>query len=317
MCTAFTIKTKDIYFGRNMDISYNFGEKVIIIPRNYELNFKCEKTLKNHYSMIGMGTIIDNYPLYAEATNEKGLSIAGLNFEGYASYNDTIKENKINIAPYEIIPYLLSTCANLEDVYKVIAKLNIVNIAFNKTTPLVQLHFIVAHNNKSIVIESLMNKLVVYDNPTNVLTNNPPFDYHMNNLSNYFHLSAKNYENNLETSVNLLNFGAGCGAIGLPGDFSSPSRFVRTLFLKNNIVKEEDETKAVNQFFRILDNVSMIKGVVKLENDMLDYTIYSSCINASKMIYYYRTYENNQVNSIKLDSVNIEDNKLFIFELEK
>lgn len=316
MCSAFTIKTKDVYFGRNMDISYHFNERVIITPRKYEFNFKVEEKIDKHYAMIGMGTTIDDYPLYAEATNECGLSIAGLNFEGYAFYND-VNEDKINLAPYEIIPYLLSRCANLDEVLKIVRNLTIINKPFNNQTPLAPLHFIVSYDNKSIVIEPLMNKLVIYDNPFNVLTNNPPFDYHMNNLSNYFHLSSKNFENNIEQGVNLVNFGAGCGAIGLPGDFSSPSRFVRTLFLKNNLYKEDDEIKAVNQFFRVLDNVSMIKGAVKLDNDVLDYTTYSSCINTNKLIYYYRTYENNEVNSIKLDSVDLDTGDLFNFELKK
>jgi len=104
MCTCINLKTKDNYFGRNLDLEYRFYEKVVVTPRNYEFKLKAESTFKTKYAMIGMATVVDNYPLYADATNEKGLSIAALNFPNNAYYNQ-VEEGKINITPFELIPW--------------------------------------------------------------------------------------------------------------------------------------------------------------------------------------------------------------------
>ena len=92
MCTCINLKTKDYYFGRNLDLEYRFYEKVVITPRDYEFKLKVQQPFKTKYAIIGMATVIDNYPLYADATNEKGLSIAALNFPDNAYYNKGNKQ---------------------------------------------------------------------------------------------------------------------------------------------------------------------------------------------------------------------------------
>lgn len=113
MCTCINLKTKDNYFGRNLDLEYRFDEKVVITPRNYEFKLKNKKKICTKYALIGMATTFEDYPLYAEATNEKGLSMAGLYFPGNAHFYDE-KDGKLNLAPYELIPYFLGNYSSIK-----------------------------------------------------------------------------------------------------------------------------------------------------------------------------------------------------------
>ena len=112
MCTAVSYRTKDHYFGRNLDLEMSYGERVIITPRKYEFRFLYEGTVSEHYAIIGMGIVKNDYPLYFDATNEAGLSIAGLNFPDNAIYYPN-KQGFVNIASYELIPWILSKCKNI------------------------------------------------------------------------------------------------------------------------------------------------------------------------------------------------------------
>ena len=131
MCTCINFKTKDNYFGRNLDLEYRFNEKVVITPRNYKFNLKNGTSITSKYSMIGMATVVSNYPLYAEATNEKGLSMAGLYFPKNACFFKE-EDNKLNLSPYELIPYFLGLYSSISEIKKDITKLNITNTPFSK-----------------------------------------------------------------------------------------------------------------------------------------------------------------------------------------
>ena len=178
MCTAVTYKTNDFYFGRTLDYEYSYMEEVTITPRNYPFKFKEKETINNHYAIIGMAYVAEEYPLYYDAINEKGLGIAGLNFVGNAYYNEPV-EGKDNIAQFEFIPWILSQCATIEDAKKLIKKINLTNIPFNEQLPLAQLHWIIADKNEAITVEAVEEGIKIYENPVGVLTNNPPFDKQM------------------------------------------------------------------------------------------------------------------------------------------
>ncbi len=314
MCTCINYKNKDMYFGRNLDLEYSFGEKVVITPRNYEFNLRKEKAFKTKYAMIGMATVIDNYPLYAEGCNEKGLSIAGLYFPGNAYY-DEVKKDKINLTPFELIPWLLGNYQSIAEVKELIKNLNLINISFKENFPLAPLHWMISDSKECIVIEQMIDGLKIYDNPIGVLTNNPPFYYHQLNLNNYMHLMPNNAQNNFSDSLDLRTYGQGMGAIGLPGDNSPASRFVRVAFNKLNSVSENNEESNVTQFFHILDSVSMVKGSTITNEGKYDITTYSCCVNTSKGIYYYKTYDNNQITAIKMDDENKYIDKLTVYDL--
>ena len=279
MCTA--VKYKN-YFGRTLDYEFSYGEEICITPRQYNLNFKHLKNNSHHFAFMGMAHIEDNYPLYYDAFNEKGLSIAGLNFVNNACYFKE-KKNKINVTQFELIPYLLSNYSTIKEIKNVLKKINITNIPFNDKLPCSPLHWLVSDKNECIVIEQTKSGLHVYDNKIGVLTNNPPFDKQMENLNNYKYLSTKNSKNSLNDDKRF--YSRGLGAVGLPGDISSQSRFVRVAFTKMNSLSKSDELSSVSQFFHILNSVDQQRGCVEVREDEYEITIYTSCCNATKGIY--------------------------------
>jgi len=314
MCTCINFKTKDYYFGRNLDLEYRLYEKVVITPRNYEIQLKKEKSFKTKYAMIGMATVIDNYPLYADASNEKGLSVAALNFPDNAYYKE-VEEGKNNITPYELILWILGNFANIEELKKVINNINLINIPFKEDIQLTPLHWMISYENETIVLEQTKEGLKIYDNPIGVLTNNPEFSFHLTNINNYLNLTPDIPQNRFSDEISLKIYGKGMGAIGLPGDNSSTSRFIRAAFNKTNSVCDEDEESSVSQFFHILDSVGVVRGTNVNTDAIYDVTTYSCCINTTKGIYYYKTYTNNQITAIKMNESNMNSEMLNIYEL--
>lgn len=314
MCTCINLKTKDYYFGRNLDLEYRFNENVVITPRNYEFKLRKEENFKTKYAMIGMATVVNDYPLYAEASNEKGLSIAGLNFPGNACYTEEKKE-KVNITPFELIPWILGNFATIEELKKIVNNINLINISFSENMSLTPLHWMISDEKDCIVLEQTKEGLSIYDNLIGVLTNNPPFSYHLTNINNYLNLTSNIPNNRFSSKIPLTVYGKGMGSIGLPGDNSSASRFVRAAFNKLNSVSDMDEEASVSQFFHILDSVAMIKGTNITQDNKYDTTTYSCCINTTKGIYYYKTYNNNQITAVKMNKKNISSKGLEIYKL--
>lgn len=317
MCTAITYYTKDHYFGRNLDLEYSYGEQVVVTPRNYVFPFREAGIMKNHYAMIGMTYVQNGYPLYYEATNEKGLSIAGLNFPENAYYGE-ILPGKDNVASFEFIPWILGQCATVAEAKCLLEHINIANIAFSEALPPSPLHWIIADKECALTVESVTEGLKVYDNPIGVLTNNPTFDYHMMNLNNYMNLSNQTPMNRFAKALHLKEYSRGMGALGLPGDLSSTSRFVRMAFNKlNSVVEEESEEASVGQFFHLLDNVAMTTGALQMPSGLYDKTVYSCCCNVDRGIYYYTTYENRQICAVDMRKEDLEGAVVIAYPLQK
>ncbi|MDO5714393.1 MAG: choloylglycine hydrolase [Tissierellia bacterium] len=316
MCTFFTLHGEDFFAGRNMDIEYSFGETLVITPRNYPWKWRKEKENNESFAVIGMATVMDGMPLYAEGANEKGLIMASLNFPGNAKYLD-VKENHINVTPFELIPYILTNYKTVKEVREIVDKINLFHEPFKPEVPLAPLHFIVTDQEDAIVLEPMEDGLHIYDNPIGVLTNNPPFPYQMANLENYSNLQV---ENPKSTNLHLGDskpFGQGLGGVGLPGDASPMSRFVRTAFYKNTSHVLENSEKNMMQVFHILDSVKMVRGSVKTPEGKWDVTTYSACINATKGVYYFKTYDNPQVYRCSLFHVDLNEKELYTYSLPK
>ncbi len=314
MCTAITYKTKDHYFGRNLDLEYSYHETVTITPRNYPFKFRKVNAINSHYAIIGMAYVSDNYPLYYDAINEKGLGMAGLNFPTNACYMEE-DDTKDNIAPFEFIPWILSQCSNLDEVQKLLAKINIANINFSDTLVASPLHWIISDKNNSITVECVKDGLKIYDNPVGVLTNNPTFDMQMFNLNNYMHLSIEPPVNHFASSLPLDTYSRGMGALGLPGDLSSASRFVKATFTKMHSLANDSESSSISQFFHILGSVYQQRGCVHMGEDKYEITIYSSCCNMDKGLYYYITYENSQITCVDMHKENLDSENLISYNL--
>lgn len=316
MCTAATYKTKDFYFGRTLDYEFSYGDEVVITPRNYPFRF-IEKGVKNvHYAMIGMAYVEKDYPLYYDAVNEKGLGMAGLNFVGNAVYGDKM-EGKDNITQFEFIPWILGQCATVKEARNLVEKMNLWNIPFSEQLPVAQLHWILSDKEECITIESVEGGIKIYDNPVGVLTNNPPFDRQMSALNNYMYLSTKSPENTFAPELKLERYSRGMGAIGLPGDLSSQSRFIRVAFVKMNSVSGQGEKESVSQFFHILHSVDQQRGCCDVGNGKYEITIYTSCCNTDKGIYYYTAYDNHQITAVDMYKENLDSDKIIRYALIK
>lgn len=306
MCTAITYHTKDFYFGRTLDYELSYSEEVTVTPRNFPLDFKAMGIMGQHYAMIGMAHVVDDYPLYFDAVNEKGLAMAGLNFVGYAHYKKEA-EGKDNIPHYAFIPWVLSQCASVSEAEALLEKLNLTDDAFSEELSPAQLHWIIADHHRAITVESVREGLRVYENPAGVLTNNPPFDEQMFQLNNYMGLSPEPPRNLFSEKLNLQPYSRGMGAMGLPGDLSSQSRFVRAAFTKLNSVSGSTEGESVSQFYHILGTVEQTRGCCRVGEDAYEITIYTSCCNTDKGIYYYTTYGNRQITAVHMHREKLDD----------
>ena len=313
MCTAATYKTKDFYFGRTLDYDLSYGDEITVTPRRYPFRFRSMGVMEEHYAFIGMAHIEDGYPLYYDAVNEKGLGMAGLNFPENAKYGKWVRD-KENVATFELIPWILGQCSSVQEVRQLLGKINITGEPFNQELPAAQLHWMICDRRETIVVEAVDSGIRVHDNPVGVLTNNPPFEEQLFQLNNYMSLSPKAPVNHFCDRLTLQTYSRGMGAIGLPGDLSSQSRFVRAAFVKLNSISGDSESESVSQFFHILGSVDQPRGCCVLEDDQYEVTLFTSCCNADKGIYYYTTYGNHHISAVDMHRENLDGSGLIRYE---
>lgn len=316
MCTAISFKPKNHYFGRNLDLEYSYEESIVITPRAFPLKYCREDLMTEHFAFIGTAYVCDNYPLYYDATNEKGLSIAGLRFPE-AHYGNETKENMCNVSPFELIAWVLSQCETADQADELLKKTNLVAVNFSDELPVSPLHWIISDKERSIVAEPTNEGLKIYENPVNVLTNSPDFPYHLTNLKNYMTLSPFAPKSTFSENIKLEPYSLGMGAMGLPGDLSSASRFVRAAFILCNSLCECDENSCINQFFHILSGVCQQRGCVRLDSGKCEITLYSSCCNTDTGVYYYTTYDNSQITAVDMHKENLNQSSLICYEMKK
>ena len=314
MCTAASYKTKDFYFGRTLDYEFSYGDEIVVLPREYPLSFRHCGALDRHYAIIGMAYVAGSDPLFYDGMNEKGLGMAGLNFVGNAHYFKPV-QGFDNVAQFEFIPWILSRCATVREARELLSRINLTDEAYSSQLPPAQLHWIIADRDEAITVESMSGGLKIYDNPVGVLTNNPPFDRQMLALSNYMSLSPKQPEN--RWGIPLETYSRGMGALGLPGDLSSQSRFVRVAYTKMNSKSGDSEEESVSQFFHILGSVDQQRGCCEVADGKYEITIYTSCCNASRGIYYYTTYDNHQICAVDMHRENLDGDELSRYALLK
>lgn len=305
MCTALAFRH---YFGRNLDLEHRFRETVTVMPRNFPLELRCGSTLRRHHALIGMATVERGYPLYYDATNECGLSMAGLNFPGNAFYRP-FAPKKENITAFELIPWLLGTCENVEQALCKLERVNLWAEAFSDELPLSPLHWFLADEERAVAVEPMEDGLQIHDDPAKVLTNNPPLPFHLQNLAQYLNLTPRQPQSRF--GLPLQPFSLGMGSLGLPGDPSSPSRFVRAAYAAANSVCGEGEEVA--QFFHILGNVAQLRGLTEAADGNWEYTLYTSCCDTRRGIYYYTTYENSSVTGVDMHREDLEGTRLVCY----
>ena len=314
MCTAATYKTKDFYFGRTLDYEFSYGDEITVTPRKFPFEFRHMGKRDSHYAIIGMAHVAGGYPLYYDAINEKGVGMAGLNFVGTAVYQ-AVEAGRDNVAQFEFIPWILGQCADLDEVRALLDRMNLVGTPFSEQLPSAQLHWIIADRNAAITVECMADGMHIHENPVGVLTNNPPFETQMFLLNNYQGLSPKQPENTFAEQLQLQSYSRGMGALGLPGDLSSASRFAKVAFTKMNSKSGDSEAESISQFFHILGSVDQQRGCCEVADGKYEITLYTSCCNADKGIYYYTTYDNHQITGVDMHHCDLDGSELFRYPL--
>lgn len=284
------------------------------MPRNYPIRFRRMPESAKHPAIIGMAFVVEGYPLYYDAMNEKGLGMAGLNFPDNCDFRKP-EEGKDNVASFELIPWVLTNCSTTAEAKELLGRVNITNDQFSSQLPPNPLHWMIADGKDVIVVEQTKTGLHVYDDPVGVMTNNPTFDMQMNRLADYRNLTADQGVCRFAKDTDLPAYSRGMGAIGLPGDLSSASRFAKVAFTRMNSVSGDSESASVSQFFHILGSVEQQRGCCKLGEDKYEITIYSSCCNLDMGIYYYTTYENSQISAVDMNHENLEGDKVVTYDL--
>lgn len=314
MCTAVSIKMREHYFGRNLDMEYSLNESVVITPRHFPLCFRRAEKFTEHLAFIGTAIVEDGTPLYFDGTNEKGLSVAALRFAEACYKKEEL--GKDNIASYEFIPWILCQCESINEAKKLLRHTNITDFSFSKKYQATPLHWMISDSKSSLTVEAAEDEIRIHENPVGVLTNSPDFSWHMFNLNNFMHLTENPPKNRLSGSFELKPYSRGMGAMGMPGDLSSASRFVRASFMKEKILKKNNERKSVGQFFHVLDSVCQQKGAVKLPDGKYEYTVYSSCCNTDSGVYYYKTYYDSSIRAVDMYKENLDSAVLYIYPMK-
>lgn len=309
ICTAAVVFGKNALFGRNLDLEHRYGETVTVTPRNFPFVFRHMPENAFHYAMMGVAFISEGYPLYYDAINEHGLFIAALNFPESAVYKPK-NEDKYNVAPFEFIPFILGSCATAKEAGSILEHVNITSTDFSENLPAAPLHWIIADEKEAFSVEPTAEKLKIHENPVGILTNEPPFEFHITNLRRYLSIGANEPQSNFSDKFTMEPFGRGFGGKGLPGDLSSDSRFIKAAFTKLNCVFSGTEEETVTQFFHVLGSVEQQEGCVRLKTGELEKTVYSSCANPKSKKYYYRTYENSRISAVDMIKENLNGKEL-------
>lgn len=311
MCTAISLTTSNHYFGRTLDYEFSYGESVVIVPHAFKFAYRHRDSSSRHFAIIGTAHVEDGYPLFYDAANEAGLCMAGLNFVGNAVYDDFDENDHQNdqIAQFELVPWVLSNCRTTDDARRLLSHTKVVNTPFSEKLPPSPLHWLIADKNSAVTLEIGVGGMKIFDNNVGVLTNNPPFEVQMIMLAGYAGLSSKQPKASIGGELELPLYSRGMGAVGLPGDLSSPSRFARAAFTKVNLVCEESDRESLSGFFRILGTVEQTKGCCKV-GEKYEYTIYTSCINADRGIYYYKTYDSLGISAVNMHDFDIDSEEM-------
>ncbi|MBQ2695520.1 choloylglycine hydrolase [Candidatus Saccharibacteria bacterium] len=310
MCTGvrFSDDKGNMYFGRNLDWSTPYGQKVVITPRGFKYNSAFLGELQTKYALIGMAIVVENTPLYFDCANEAGLAIAGLNFPGYASYSPSAIEGKTNVSAYEFPLWVTMSFSTVDEVESALKNTVIVAKPINDQFPVSELHFIIGDAKRSIVVEYTSKGMEIFHNDVDVLTNQPGYGWHQENLRNYMNLFPQMPKEISWSKAKLTAFGSGSLMRGIPGDYYSPSRFVRVAYLNTHYPTKSTEADNVSRLFHTLTGVAMIDGAAQMGDGKSELTIYTGGYSSATQTYYYNTYEDPAIKSVAMSDYDLSGN---------
>src|SRR6266571_3306875 len=318
-CTGITLIAEDgtVVHARTMEFAIDIHSDVMMIPRGYARTGSTpdgKEGLKwrAKYASVGLNGV--GLPVLFDGVNEKGLAAGTFYFPTSAGYMPyTATDAGKTIAQWEVGSWLLENFASVEEVKSNIGNIVVPAVVFGGWGFAPEAHYIVQDaSGKTIVIEYVGGKLNVHDNPLGVVTNSPAFDWHMTNLRNYLNFSMTNAPPVQLGSVKLLPTGQGSGMLGLPGDFTPPSRFVRAVAFSQSVFKPRTGEDTIVEAFHVLNQFDIPKGAAREHekdehgNILADYTIWTSAIDLKTKRLYFRTYESSQIRMVDLMKMNLD-----------
>lgn len=311
MCTAvrFNGAEGEMFFGRNLDWVNGYGEKVVITPRgfSYRSAFLGEMC---GTAVIGMGIVAEGVPLYFDCANEHGLAIAGLNFPSYAAYATSAVDGKTNVAAYEFPLWVALNFASVDEVEKALRDVAIVAKPVNTQYPVSQLHWMIGDAKRSIVVEYTANGMEIFENKVDVLTNQPGYAWHQENLRNYMNVASGMPEKVTWGKAELKPFGTGSLLQGLPGGLYPTDRFARVAYFNTHYPVQSSEATNVSRLFHTLTGVAMIDGVAAMADGAFEKTIYTGGYSTATQTYYYNTYEDFAIQSVAMKDYELDSSEL-------
>ena len=324
-CTGIRIEPKDgsVIVGRTMEFAADLRSNVIVIPRAMEYVGSAPGDRpgcrwKSTYASIGANGF--NVPAIVDGLNEKGLAVAIYYFPGYAKYQEVKAEDGgRTIAPWELPVYLLGTCADVTEAVQAVRRIRVAEVAQKDMGFVPPCHYIV-HDaaRRCVVLEYVGGELKIHDNPLGVITNSPTFDWHLTNVRNYVNLSVNNAPPIDVAGIKFGGLGQGSGMLGLPGDFTPPSRFVRAVAFSQSALPVATADQAVLQAFHILNQFDIPKGAARSVDrgkETADYTLWTSVCDLTNHRYYFRTFDNSRIRMIALKKSDLDAPKIKTFSM--
>ena len=313
MCTGirFTDAEGAMYFGRNLDWTQGYGERVVATPPAATIPpaFERDGDPAVGHAVIGMGIVVAGIPLYFDCGNDAGLAVAGLNFPPSARYAAEPRQGSVNVAAYEFPFWIARTFSSLDEVRAALASVTVVAKPVNEHLPVANLHWLIGDATGSIVVECMEEGMRVWENDADVLTNEPDFGWQRTNLCNYLTLTDEDPDAAAWGAMKLAPFGSGLGMQGIPGDYSGPSRFVKAAFVNSHYPAQTGEAANVTRLFRTLGSVAVPEGAAKMADGSHEKTLYTSCFSPATMTYYHATYDDPRIRSYPIASVDLAGSK--------
>lgn len=309
MCTGirFTDAEGAMYFGRNLDWTQGYGERVVATPPAATIPpaFERDGEPAVGHTVVGMGIVVAGIPLYFDCGNDAGLAVAGLNFPHSARYAAEPRQGSVNVAAYEFPFWIARTFSSLDEVRAALASVTVVAKPVNEHLPVANLHWLIGDATGSIVVECMEEGMRVWENDADVLTNEPDFGWQRTNLCNYLTLTDEDPDAAAWGAMKLAPFGSGLGMQGIPGDYSGPSRFVKAAFVNSHYPAQTGEAANVTRLFRTLGSVAVPEGAAKMADGSHEKTLYTSCFSPATMTYYHATYDDPRIRSYPIASVDL------------
>ncbi len=309
-CTGIILRSLDgvTIPARTMEFSFDIRSNIVIVPAGTKITTLSWDdgndgfTYEAKYGFAGANCL--GKPDVLDGVNEKGLYFGAFYFAGVAKFETVSRENRDRaISSEELGNWILSQFSSVEELRAALPKKVIVGTYIKEIDGVAPFHYAVSDSTgASVVIEYTKSGLTFFDNTVNAVTNNPTFDWHKTNVRNYVGLSPVNRDKVTVGRETIRPFGQGTGMFGLPGDHSSPSRFVRAVAFANTSLPAENSADAVFNAFHILNTFDIPKGSIRESSDeaLTDYTVWTSATDTKNAVYYYKTYNTQAVECVNV-----------------